>query len=204
MFANTLNLCQRGYTRLWMLRNLKRHGASTADLVDVYMKPVRCVLELAVSVWNPGWGKMDCNQIDCVQKTAFAIILGRKYTSYEQALTSLRMETIEDRRTSFHLLNNLCSMILNPHPFWILFHIEQRDSKLLLFHTWLASWTMPYEWGEHNVKLKICNQVLVLDYSDWCRLLDGLTYVYWPILLLISLEKSKRIRKISIFVHVDV
>ena len=53
-FANTLNLCQRGYTRLWMLRNLKRHGASTADLVDVYMKPVRCVLELAVSVWNPG------------------------------------------------------------------------------------------------------------------------------------------------------
>ena len=49
-FANTLN----PYTRLWMLRNLKRHGASTADLVDVYMKPVRCVLELAVSVWNPG------------------------------------------------------------------------------------------------------------------------------------------------------
>ena len=40
-FANTLNLCQRGYARLWMLRNLKKHGACTADRVDVYMKQVK-------------------------------------------------------------------------------------------------------------------------------------------------------------------
>ena len=34
-YANTLNLCQRGYSRLWMLRNLKKHGAITVDLVDI-------------------------------------------------------------------------------------------------------------------------------------------------------------------------
>ena len=48
--ANTAYLCEKGYDRLWMIRNLKRLGASKFELVDVYQKQVRSILELAVPV----------------------------------------------------------------------------------------------------------------------------------------------------------
>ena len=61
--TNTQYICARGYSKLWMLRNLKRFGARTQDLIDVYVKQCRSVLELAVPDWSPG--------------LALAIIMGR-------------------------------------------------------------------------------------------------------------------------------
>lgn len=97
-YANTSNLCHNGYGRLWMLRNLKKYGASKKDLLDVYIKQCRCVLELAAPVWSAGISDMESKQLERVQKTAFAVILGRSYISYEQALEELEMESLEDRR----------------------------------------------------------------------------------------------------------
>ena len=101
-YANTSNLCRNGYGRLWMLRNLKKYGACTNDLLDIYIKQCRCVLELVAPVWSPGLTEVESKQIERVQKTAFSIILGRKYTSYSQALTDLKMVTLKERRL------NLC------------------------------------------------------------------------------------------------
>ena len=42
-FDNTNHICKKGYERLWVLRRLKRLGASESDLVDVYFKQIRCV-----------------------------------------------------------------------------------------------------------------------------------------------------------------
>ena len=36
--SNTTNLCNKGYARLWILRNLKIFGATNADILDVYIK----------------------------------------------------------------------------------------------------------------------------------------------------------------------
>ena len=102
-FANTLNLSQKDYSRLWMLRNLKKYGASRSQLVDVYAKQCRCVMELAVPVWNPGLSKTESYQLERVQKSAFSIILGKKYLSYEDALVELEMESLETRRVSICL-----------------------------------------------------------------------------------------------------
>ena len=96
--ANSANLCKTGYARLWMLRNLKKHGAGRTDLLDVYMKQVRSTLELAVPVWNAGITQAESNQFERVQKAAFHIILGRNYSSYSEALVDLKMETLCDRR----------------------------------------------------------------------------------------------------------
>ena len=96
--ANTQNLCKKGYTRLWMLRNLQKHGACQADLLDVYVKQCRCMLELAVPVWNPAVSKNEVSQLERVQKTALAIILGKNYTSYQEALKDLKLASLEDRR----------------------------------------------------------------------------------------------------------
>ena len=97
-YSNSANVCKNGYSRLWMLRNLKKHGAGVKDLLDVYIKQCRCVLEMTAPVWNAGITVSESKQIERVQKAAFAIILGRKYVSYEQALAELKMQTLEDRR----------------------------------------------------------------------------------------------------------
>ena len=81
-----------------MLRNLKRLGASKNELVDVYTKQCRSILELAVPVWSAGLTSDDVIALERVQKTACAIILGREYNGYENALEKLRLRTLEERR----------------------------------------------------------------------------------------------------------
>ena len=95
---NTNYICQKGFMRLWMLRRLKGLGATEAKLLDVYEKQVRSVLELAVPVWLPALTKGQSKQIERVQMTAFCIILGEEYESYDNALALLERETLEARR----------------------------------------------------------------------------------------------------------
>ena len=102
-YANTQYITARAYSRLWMLRNLKRFGASSQDLIDVYQKQCRSVLEMAVPAWSPGLTINNSNQIERVQKTALAIILGDEYVSYSSALKKMNMETLPDRRRSLCL-----------------------------------------------------------------------------------------------------
>ena len=59
-----------------MLRNLRKLGASMAELVDVYTKQCRSIIELAVPVWTSGLTSNDIVALERVQKTACAIILG--------------------------------------------------------------------------------------------------------------------------------
>ena len=80
------------------VRNLKRLGASKNELVDVYTKQCRSILELAVPVWSAGLTSDDVIALERVQKTACAIILGREYSGYENALEKLRLRTLEERR----------------------------------------------------------------------------------------------------------
>ena len=52
--ANTEYMVKRAIKKLWCLRRLKNFGADTADLVDVYIKQIRCLLEFSVAVWHRG------------------------------------------------------------------------------------------------------------------------------------------------------
>ena len=81
-----------------MLRNLKKLGASKSMLIDLYYKQCRSVLELAVPAWAPGLTKTEVNQLERIQKSACAIILGENYSSYKNALLKLDMQTLDSRR----------------------------------------------------------------------------------------------------------
>ena len=50
--TQTNNMCQKAYTRLWMLRRLKPLGASLTELIEVHRTQIRCLLEFSVPVWN--------------------------------------------------------------------------------------------------------------------------------------------------------
>ena len=97
--SNTVAICQRGFARLWMLRRLKPLGATVAELLDVYDKQIRCVVEFATPVWTASLTKAEIAQIERVQKCAFAIILADSYRSYSMALSVLGRTTLETRRT---------------------------------------------------------------------------------------------------------
>ena len=101
--SNTKNRTSRAYSKLWLLRRLKRLGTPVPELVDSYFKQVRSILELAVPVWNPGLTVANSNSLERVQKSALAVILGKNYTSYNNALKTLELETLKERRESICL-----------------------------------------------------------------------------------------------------
>ena len=100
---NTTYLVKKAYKRLWMLRRLKNLGANQKSLCAVYIKQIRCVLEMAVPAWNGSITLREKVQIERVQKCAFHIILGDSYNSYENALDHLNLETLEERRFNLSL-----------------------------------------------------------------------------------------------------
>ena len=51
-----------------MARRLKKLGASTEDLKDVYCKQVKSILEFGVPVWNSALTKEHVADIERVQK----------------------------------------------------------------------------------------------------------------------------------------
>ena len=59
---NTNYICGKAYDRIWMIRRLKALGATNTELVDVYIKQVRCVLEMAAPVWTPALTKGQITQ----------------------------------------------------------------------------------------------------------------------------------------------
>ena len=78
-------------------------GANTEELLDVYQKQVRSMMELAVPVWEPNLTVAESMQIERVQKAAFSIILGDEYFSYNQALSTLAVDTLSSRRQKLSL-----------------------------------------------------------------------------------------------------
>ena len=100
--SNTENLVQKSNKRLWMLRRLSKLGATREDQVDVFIKQIRSVLELAVPAWQSSISQAEKMDIERVQKSACHIILGEKYESYRSALKTLGLNNLEARR------NQLC------------------------------------------------------------------------------------------------
>ena len=101
--SNTNEMCKNAYARLWKLRRLKPLGASTDELLDVYDKQIRCMVEFAAPVWTSGLTLAETNQIERLQKAAFAIILEDQYNSYARAMKTLKRTTLALRRKELNL-----------------------------------------------------------------------------------------------------
>ena len=100
---NTNYITKKAFQRLWMLRRLKQMGASDQELLDVYCKQVRSVLEYAAVVWHAGLTVANTTSIERVQKASLAIILGQRYISYSNALKVTSLERLYTRRVALCL-----------------------------------------------------------------------------------------------------
>ena len=73
--SNSEHIVVKAFHRLWVLRRLKTLGASNHDLLDVYIKQVRSILELAVPDWHSGLTLGETADIERVQRAALQILL---------------------------------------------------------------------------------------------------------------------------------
>ena len=101
--SNTKDIVKRALNKLWIIRRLKVLGANTNELVDIYNKQCRSILEFAVPVWNGNITRNEVTDIERVQKVALHIILGYRYENYKNALEKTNLETLETRRSKLCL-----------------------------------------------------------------------------------------------------
>ena len=88
---------------MWTLRRMKVLDIEPYVILDVYMKEIRSVLELAVPEWHSGLTQKQSADIERVQRVAVSIILsdcntGLSEYSYNMALVILELEPLEVRR----------------------------------------------------------------------------------------------------------
>ena len=64
---------------------------------------VRSKLEQSSVLWHFGLSEKNRAKLERVQKSALKVILGKRYTTYSDALDKLNIESLEDRRSSLCL-----------------------------------------------------------------------------------------------------
>ena len=105
--ANTDYICTKAFKKMWTLRRMKILDIHPDTILDVYVKEIRAVVELAVPAWHSGLTKKQTATIERVQRCAVSIILsdcitGKCDFSYDRGLAKLNIQPLEDRR------NKLC------------------------------------------------------------------------------------------------
>ena len=95
---NTDSITKRAYAKLWMLRRLKALDASKRNLLDVYYKHIRSILEFGAPAWDGALTIKDAMRIEKVQRTALRIIFACKWDSYTKFLKGNNIEKLKMRR----------------------------------------------------------------------------------------------------------
>jgi hypothetical protein len=68
--ANTDFICKKAFKKMWTIRRMKALNIEPLLILDVYLKEIRSVLELAVPAWHSGLTVRQSSDIERVQKIA--------------------------------------------------------------------------------------------------------------------------------------
>ena len=96
--SNTHNIVKRANARMEILRKIKEFKPKMDDMKTIYISYVRSILEQSCQVWNFSLTEENINDLERVQKNAFQIILGERYSTYESALNMLNLDDLQTRR----------------------------------------------------------------------------------------------------------
>ena len=101
--SNTKQIISKCYSRMWMLRNLKKYGANEEQMFETYIQQIRSISEMACPVWNGAITQVEVSGLERVQRTALAIIRGVNHTSYKEALEYFKIDSLKARREALCL-----------------------------------------------------------------------------------------------------
>ena len=114
--------------RMQFLHRAKKFTNNLRDLRKIYMLQIRSKLEQSAVVWHSSLTKKDCRDLERVQKSALKVILGDKYTSYKEALKTIRIDSLEERRQKIYL--RFAQQCLKNEKLRDMFPKNQSDHKM--------------------------------------------------------------------------
>ena len=95
---NTESLVKRANARMRILHKISEFSAPKEDMVTIYISYIRSILEQSCTVWHSNLTVENCEDLERVQKSALRIILKEEYQTYEQALETLMLAKLSERR----------------------------------------------------------------------------------------------------------
>ena len=84
--------------RMQLLRNIYSFGATTDEMVHLWVVFCRSVVEQSCVVWHSSLTQENSDDLERTQKTFSKMILREKYNNYENALTVLNLDSLKTRR----------------------------------------------------------------------------------------------------------
>jgi hypothetical protein len=96
--SNTGFLVKKANARMRLLHKLVDFSVPTDDLKNIYILYIRSHLEQSCQVWHSSLNLEHITDLERVQKNACRIILQEEYVSYANALETLGLDSLYDRR----------------------------------------------------------------------------------------------------------
>ena len=160
--ANTDYICKKAYKKMWSLRRMKKLDLEPLVILDVYIKEVRSVMELAVPAWHSGLTLKQSADIERVQRVAVHIILsdcntGKSDFTYGMGLATLNLEPLSVRR------EKLCHTFANKT-------LKSRHSDIFEKHGYQHETRRKVQFKEHKSNTQRCYKSPV---NYLTRLLNG-------------------------------
>ena len=84
--------------RMQLIRSLQSFGATTQEMVHIWILFCRSILEQSCVVWGTSLTQENKDDLERTQKTFAKLILREKYKNYDNALLLLNLDTLEKRR----------------------------------------------------------------------------------------------------------
>ena len=101
--SNSDELTRKAYTRMIIIKKLVQFDMPLEELVEIYTLYIRSVVEQCAVVWHSSITKGEQRDIERTQKVALRVILGDRYSTYQEALKMTGLETLAARRTKLCL-----------------------------------------------------------------------------------------------------
>ena len=95
---NTKEIVRKANARMELLRKVASFCDNLEDLKNIYILFIRSILEQSATVWHSSISEENKSDLERVQKTALKVILDQRYKSYRNALNTLNLESLNDRR----------------------------------------------------------------------------------------------------------
>ena len=96
--TNTKHIIQKVNKRMIFLKKIQSFGATPEEMVHLWTLYCRSILEQSSVVWSSSLSSENRTDIERTQKSFAKMILRNNYTTYEEALLKLNLQTLEERR----------------------------------------------------------------------------------------------------------
>ena len=125
---NTEYLVKKANQRMKMLHIASKFTSKFSDLKTIYKLFIRSILEQSAVVWHSSLNIKDSDELERVQKSATKIIMGNKYSDYDNALKFLQIDRLSERRKKLCL--NFAKKSVKHEKAGKIFPLKQLKKKL--------------------------------------------------------------------------